>query len=109
MSQELLLERITELLDREHDAIAMVDVDELAAVDAERRTLLDELGPIDASDRDAFLTVEVKRARNERAAEIALARIGGALGRVGRGAIALKGYRPTSWDTTRSRALDQEV
>jgi hypothetical protein len=109
MSQELLFERITELLDREHDAIAMVDLDELEAVDAERRMLLDELGPIDADDRDAYVSVELKRARNERAAELALTRIGGALGRVGRGSIALKGYRPNRWDTTLSRALDREV
>jgi hypothetical protein len=109
MSQDLLLDRIGELLDREHAAISMVDIDELEAVDAERRNLLDELGPIGESDREAYLEIESRRARNERAAEIALTRIGGALGRVGRGTIALKGYRPTVWDATLSRALDREV
>ncbi|MDX6525652.1 MAG: hypothetical protein QOI43_1163, partial [Gaiellales bacterium] len=33
MSQRPLLERIAELLDREHDAIATIDVDSLAAIE----------------------------------------------------------------------------
>jgi hypothetical protein len=109
MSQRPLLERIAELLDREHDAIATIDVDSLAAIEDERRVLLAGLAPVVPSERDALTIVEDRRARNERAAEAALARLGGALGRVGRGRIALEGYRPNAGISLLSRALDQEV
>ena len=109
MSQRPLLERIAELLDREHDAIATIDVDSLAAIEEERRVLLAELAPVVPSERDALTIVEDRRARNERAAEAALSRLGDALGRVGRGRTALEGYRPTAGSSLLSRALDQEV
>jgi hypothetical protein len=109
MSQLPLLERIAELLDREHDAIGTIDVDSFAAIEEERRVLLAELAPVVPSERDALTLVEDRRARNERAAEAALARLGGALGRVGRGRTALEGYRPTTGGSLLSRALDQEV
>jgi predicted HAD superfamily phosphohydrolase len=109
MSQLLLLERIAELLDREHDAIATIDLPSLAAIEDERRELLAELAPIAPSERDALTTVEDRRIRNERAAEAALSQLGDALGRVGRGRTALAGYRPTSGSSLLSRALDHEV
>ena len=109
MTQLPLLDRMAELLDREHDAIATVDVDALAAIQRERESQLAELGPISASDLDAFTRVETRRARNERAAQAAVTRLGGALGRVGRGRTALAGYRPTAGGSTLSRALDKEV
>ena len=71
--------------------------------------LLAELAPIAPSERDALTLVEDRRARNERAAEAALSRLGGALGRVGRGRTALAGYRPNAGGSLLSRALDQEV
>jgi hypothetical protein len=109
MSQLFLLERIADLLDREHDAIATIDVDSLAAIEDERRALLAGLAPIDPSEREALATVEERRARNERAAQDAVSRLGGALGRVGRGRTALEGYRPNAGNSVLSRALDQEV
>jgi hypothetical protein len=109
MSQLPLLERLAELLDREHDAIATIDLDSLAALEDERRPLLAELTPIVPSERDAFTIVEDRRARNERAADAALSRLGAALGRVGRGRTALEGYRPTAGSSLLSRALDKEV
>jgi len=109
MSQLELLERIAELLDREHDAIATIDLSSLAAIEDERRVLLAELAPIALSERDALTTVEDRRIRNERAAEAALSQLSDALGRVGRGRTALAGYRPTAGGSLLSRALDQEV
>jgi predicted HAD superfamily phosphohydrolase len=109
MSQLLLLERIAELLEREHDAIATIDLDSLAAIEDERRPLLAELTPIVPAERDALRVVEDRRARNELAAVAALSRLGDALGRVGRGRTALEGYRPTAGSSLLSRALDQEV
>jgi hypothetical protein len=109
MSQLLLLERIADLLDREHDAISTLDLDSLTAIEDERQGLLSELSPIDDSERAALTDVETRRARNERAAEAAVSRLGGALGRVGRGRTALAGYRPTTGTSTLSRALDKEV
>ena len=109
MSQLPLLERLAELLDREHDAIATIDLDSLAAIEDERRPLLAELTPIVPSERDALTIVEHRRVRNERAAEAAVSRLGSALARVGRGRTALEGYRPTSGSSLLSRALDQEV
>jgi hypothetical protein len=109
MSQLLLLERIAELLEREHEAIATIDLGSLAAIDDERRSLLAELTPIVPAERDALTIVEDRRARNERAAEAARSRLGDALGRVGRGRTALAGYRPIAGSSLLSRALDQEV
>jgi hypothetical protein len=109
MSQLPLLERMADLLDREHDAIAAVDVDALAEIQAAREAQLAELAPVAPSERAALLMVEARRARNERAAEAVLSRLGGALGRVGRGRAALDGYRPTAGGSMLSRALDQEV
>jgi hypothetical protein len=109
MSQLQLLERIGELLDREHDAIAAFDIDALTAIQLERQGELAGLVRLAPSEQAAFASVETRRARNERAAEAALARLGGALGRVGRGRTALAGYRPNAGDSTLSRALDQEV
>jgi hypothetical protein len=109
MNQSQLLDRMAALLDREHDAITAVDIDALSEIQLERESQLAELAPIAPSERDAFIQVEARRARNERAAEAALARLGGALGRVGRGRTALAGYRPNAGDSTLSRALDQEV
>jgi hypothetical protein len=109
MSQLPLLERLAELLDREHDAIKAVDVDALATIQRERQAPLSELVAIAPSEREAFVSLETRRARNERAAEAALSRLGGALGRVGRGQTALAGYRPDGAGSTLSRALDQEV
>ena len=109
MSQLLLLERIADLLDREHDAIATLDLASLTAIEDERQGLLSELAPLEDSERAALITVETRRARNERAAEAAVSRLGGALGRVGRGRTALAGYRPTTGSRTLSRALDKEV
>ena len=109
MSQLPLLERIAELLDREHDAIAAFDIDALSGIQLERQEQLAELVRIAPSEQEAFASVETRRARNERAAEAALSRLGGALGRVGRGRAALAGYRPNAGDSTLSRALDQEV
>ncbi len=109
MSQLPLLERIAELLEREHDAIASVDVDALHEIRLERQARLEELVEIAPSEHELFVSLESRRARNERAAEAALSRLGGALGRVGRGRTALAGYRPTAESGTLSRALDQEV
>jgi hypothetical protein len=109
MSQELLLERIAELLEREHDAIATIDLDTLASIQSERTGLLSELRPVTSTERPALQSVEAMRARNERAAEAALSRISGALGRLGRGRIALFGYRPNAGGTELSRVLDREV
>jgi len=109
MTQMPLLERLADLFDREHDAIASVDVDALRAIEAERRPLLADLAPVDPSERAAFDSLEARRARNEKAAAATLERLGGALGRVGRGRTVLAGYRPTSGLGTLSRALDQEV
>lgn len=109
MSQLLLLERIAELLDREHDAIATIDLRSLAAIEDERRELLAGLSPVALSERAALTTVQDRRSRNERAAEAALSQLGDALGRVGRGRTALAGYRPTADGSLLSRALDQEV
>jgi hypothetical protein len=109
MSQELLLERIAELLEREHDAIATIDLGTLAAIQLERSELLAELREVIPSERAAIESLERMRARNERAAEAALARIGGALARLGRGRIALFGYRPNAGGTVLSRVLDREV
>jgi hypothetical protein len=109
MSQLPLLERIADLLDLEHDAIATLDLGSLSAIDGERRGLLSELAPIDPSELAALTTVETRRARNEQAAQAAVTRLGGALGRVGRGRTALVGYRPNAGTSTLSRALDKEV
>ena len=109
MTQLQLLDRMAALLDREHDAIAAVDIDALTEIQLERESQLSELAPIAPSERDAFTNVETRRARNERAAEAALSRLGGALGRVGRGRTALAGYRPIAGGSTLSRALDKEV
>jgi hypothetical protein len=109
MTQTAVLEQIAELLDREHGAIAATDVDELAAIELERRTLIARLGPASAADRDVLATVELRRARNELAAEAAVARLGGSLGRLGRGRVALAGYSPIAASTPLSRALDREV
>jgi hypothetical protein len=109
MSQLPLLERMADLLDREHDAIATVDVDRLAAIQLERQAQLAELTPLAPSEHAALASVETRRARNERAAEAALERLGGALARVGRGRTALAGYRPDAGSSVLSRALDQEV
>jgi hypothetical protein len=109
MSQELLLERIADLLEREHDAIATVDLDTLASIQSQRSELLSELGEVTPSERSALVELERARSRNERAAEAALGRIGGALGRLGRGRAALVGYRPNAGGTVLSRVLDKEV
>jgi hypothetical protein len=109
MTQLQLLDRMAELLDREHDAIATVDVDALTAIQLEREAQLSELTAISPSELDAFMRVETRRARNERAAQAALSRLGGALGRLGRGRTALAGYRPNAGGRTLSRALDKEV
>jgi hypothetical protein len=109
MTQTQVLEQIAELLEREHDAIAAVDVDELSAIAVARRALIGQIMPISAADGEALRTIETSRARNERAAQAAVVRLGDALGRVGRGRTALAGYRPPSGGITQSRALDQEV
>jgi hypothetical protein len=109
MTQLPLFERIADLLDREHDALADVDTDTLATIEVERRFLLAALTPVAASERAAFDSLEQRRARNEQAAEAAVSRLGGALGRVGRGRTVLVGYSPIAGSTTLSRALDQEV
>jgi hypothetical protein len=102
MSQLPLLERIADLLDREHDAIAAFDIDALSGIQLERQEQLAELVRIAPSEQAAFTSVETRRARNERAAEAALSRLG-------RGRAALAGYRPNAGDSMLSRALDQEV
>ncbi len=61
MSQELLLERIAELLDREHDAIATIDLDTLAAIQSERSALLAEL-----READPLRAVGARLARDAR-------------------------------------------
>jgi hypothetical protein len=104
-----VLEDIAALLEREHSAIAMIDVDALAGIDRERQLLIAQLGPLDPSERAAYDTVETLRARNERAAEATVARLGGALGRVMRGRVALAGYRTSVGSNVLSRALDKEV
>jgi hypothetical protein len=109
MSQLPLLERIADLLDREHAAIAAFDIDALSRIERDRQEQLAALVPLASSEQEAYASVETRRARNERAAEAALSRLGGALGRVGRGRAALAGYRPNAGDGTLSRALDQEV
>jgi hypothetical protein len=109
MTQTAVLERIAELLEREHGAIAAADADELAAIDVERSALIGRLGPASTADAAALATVETLRARNERAAEAAVARLGGAMGRLGRGRTALAGYSPIAASTPLSRALDREV
>lgn len=109
MTQRPLFDRMATLLDREHDAIAAVDIDALAEIQLERESQLAELAPIAPDEREAFMHIEARRARNERAAEAALARLGGALGRVGRGRTALAGYRPIAGGSPLSRALDKEV
>jgi hypothetical protein len=109
MSQELLLERIAELLEREHDAIATIDLGTLASIQSERSELLSELREAIPSERAALASLERTRSRNERAAEAALGRIGGALGRLGRGRTALVGYRPNAGGTVLPRVLDKEV
>jgi hypothetical protein len=109
MTQTQVLAQIAELLDREHDAIVAVDVDELTAIAVARRALIGQIMPISGADDDALRTIESRRARNERAAQVAVERLGDALGRVGRGRTALAGYRPPAGAITLSRALDQEV
>lgn len=109
MSQELLLERIAELFEREHDAIATIDLSTLDSIQSERSALLAELREVIPSERSALASLEQMRLRNERAAEAALAHLGVALGRLGRGRVALLGYRPNAGGTTLSRVLDKEV
>jgi hypothetical protein len=109
MSQTAVLEQLAELLDREHGALGAVDVDALARIELERRALIAQLGPAAPSDTVALAAVETRRARNEGIAEAAVARLGGSLGRVGRGRTALAGYSPIAASTPLSRALDREV
>jgi hypothetical protein len=109
MTQTQVLEQIAELLDREHDAIEAVDVEGLAAIAVARQALIAQVMPFSARDGDALRTIETRRARNERAAEAAVDRIGSDLGRLGRGRTALAGYRPPAGGIPLSRALDQEV
>jgi hypothetical protein len=109
MTASGVLDQIAELLDREHGAIATVDVDALARIDAERRALIARLGPMAAGEGEALARVEARRARNERAAAAALDRLGSAMGRLGRGRTALAGYSPVGGSTPLSRALDREV
>jgi hypothetical protein len=109
MTQTQVLEQIAELLDREHAAIEAVDMDELAAIAIARQALIGQIMPISGRDADALHAIETRRARNERAAEAAVRRIGSDLGRMGRGRTALAGYRPPAGGIPLSRALDQEV
>jgi hypothetical protein len=109
MTQTAVLEEIAELLDREHRAITSIDIDELAAIELERRALLVRLAPDAAAQTLAVEAVETRRARNERAAEASVAQLASALGRVGRGRNALAGYSPLAASTPLSRALDREV
>jgi hypothetical protein len=105
-----LLEEIATLYEREHGAIAMVDTDALAEIRATRRELIARLGPLGPAERSLYDRVETLRARNERAADAALTRLGGALSRLMRGRAALAGYRTsTPGSSVLSRALDKEV
>ena len=105
-----LLEEIATLYEREHGAIAMVDSDALAEIRATRHELIARLQPLGPAERSLYDRVETLRARNERAAEAALGRLGGALTRLMRGRVALAGYRTsTPGSTVLSRALDKEV
>ncbi len=107
---DLVLEDMAALYRREHDAIAMVDVDALAEIRQQRRELTARLQqPLDPADRRLYDRVETLRARNERAAEAALARLGGAIARLVRGRVALDGYRTSTGSKVLSRALDKEI
>jgi hypothetical protein len=106
---DLLLEDMAALYRREHDAIAMVDVDALAEIRQQRRELTARLQPLDPADRPLYDRVETLRVRNERAAEAALARLGGAIARLVRGRAALDGYRTSTGSKVLSRALDKEI
>jgi hypothetical protein len=104
-----VLEDMAALYHREHDAIAMVDVDALAEIRQQRRALTARLQPLDPVDLPLYERVEMLRARNERAAEAALARLGGAIARLVRGRVALDGYRTSTGSKVLSRALDKEI
>ncbi|HEY1479998.1 MAG TPA: hypothetical protein VGF46_08200 [Gaiellales bacterium] len=108
-TQAPLLSEIAELLEREHSAIALVDIGELESIELERTRLLAQLRPASADDRPRFAALEALRARNERAAQDAVDRLGGAIGRIDRGRVALAGYRTSVSSTVLSRALDKEV
>ncbi|MEO9174697.1 MAG: hypothetical protein ABI317_04215 [Gaiellales bacterium] len=105
----VVLEDIAELLQREHNAIAMVDIDALAEIRRQRRDLIARLGPLAPAERPLYERVAVLWTRNERAAETALARLGGALSRAMRGRVALAGYRSSTGSQVLSRALDKEI
>jgi hypothetical protein len=106
---DLVLEDMAALYHREHNAIAMVDVDALAEIRQQRRALTAQLEPLDPADLPLYERVETLRARNERAAEAALARLGGAIARLVRGRVALDGYRTSTGSKVLSRALDKEI
>ena len=55
MTQLQLLDRMAALLDREHDAIAAVDIDALTEIQLERESQLAELAPIAPPEREAFM------------------------------------------------------
>jgi hypothetical protein len=105
----VVLEDIAELLQREHNAITMVDTDALAEIRQQRRELIARLKPLAPAERPLYERVAVLWRRNERAAEMALARLGGALSRAMRGRSALAGYRTSTGSAVLSRALDTEV
>ena len=106
---DLVLEDIAELLQREHNAITMIDTDALAEIRRQRRELVARLQPLAPAERPLYDRVALLWARNERAAELALARLGGAIARAMRGRSALAGYRTSTGGTVLSRALDKEV
>jgi flagellar biosynthesis/type III secretory pathway chaperone len=109
VSQASLLQDIAELLEREHRALEAHDIEALTEIQGERRSLLVQLGPAARDERPAFATLEFLRARNERAAQASLDRLGVALGRIGKGRTALAGYRTSVSSNVFSRALDQEA
>jgi hypothetical protein len=109
MSQTPLLRDIAELLEREHDALGARDLEALEEIQTERVALLAQLGPATPGDRAAIATLEFLRARNERLAESSIGQLRVSLGRVGKGQVALGGYRKSISSDVFSRALDREV
>jgi hypothetical protein len=109
MSQAALLQDIAELLEREHHALGARDLESLEEIQQTRATLLSRLAPAAPDERSAFATLEFLRARNERLARETLGRLGASLGRLGKGQVALAGYRTSVSSNVFSRALDREV
>jgi flagellar biosynthesis/type III secretory pathway chaperone len=94
VSAAAVLRELAELLDREAEAIERRDAEELAVLGEQRDGLLGRLPAPAPGDAALLAEVERRRARNERAAEGALAELGALMARLRGGRRMLDGYRP---------------